>query len=415
MKKLYTLLIAVLVAATASAQVSVRDASDSRLNRQPQLKGVISQSDLQKTTRGTIADEVWIYYPSWDASYWSADTITDGFGTFLYYDSVARHAYTNAVENPGIYAVAQTYDFTSYFYDDLIGEGSMSLRSTNSINIDSLWIRGFYFRDADYEGIDTLIISVLTLPADAQYYTFGNSYPNTCHLACSYNMNTGETNGAQKIIKLPLDASMISQPAEGGGYYYMYNYVDLGMTNVTDKFVHVAYTFKAAGFDGPNDTLKSNYYTFLDISADPNYFILLDDEARCSNMSHGMLNMSFLNSAYNADYYPMFALGQNNSEASFPDGLSIKVSCSECAIVNVPTVEKNNPTIYPNPATDKFQINLEEGATANVQMFNLLGQQVYSGVVNGTATINTNNLNSGVYMLKINQNGKVYTSKVIVK
>jgi hypothetical protein len=38
-----------------------------------------------------------------------------------------------------------------------------------------------------------------------------------------------------------------------------------------------------------------------------------------------------------------------------------------------------------------------------------------SETITGTAQVNVANLNSGVYMLKINQNGKSYTTKVIVK
>jgi hypothetical protein len=53
---------------------------------------------------------------------------------------------------------------------------------------------------------------------------------------------------------------------------------------------------------------------------------------------------------------------------------------------------------------------------AQIQLFNLMGQVVYSDNVNTATTIvNVNNLNSGIYMLRVTQNGKVYTSKVIVK
>ena len=90
-------------------------------------------------------------------------------------------------------------------------------------------------------------------------------------------------------------------------------------------------------------------------------------------------------------------------------------SCTECEVVNVPEIEKKNPTIYPNPATNNFTINLGNDEKANIQLFNIVGQQVYSETITGTAQVNVSNLNSGVYMLKINQNGKVYTTKVIVK
>jgi hypothetical protein len=40
---------------------------------------------------------------------------------------------------------------------------------------------------------------------------------------------------------------------------------------------------------------------------------------------------------------------------------------------------------------------------------------VYSETITGTAQVNVANLHSGVYMLKVNQNGKTFTTKVVVK
>ena len=83
--------------------------------------------------------------------------------------------------------------------------------------------------------------------------------------------------------------------------------------------------------------------------------------------------------------------------------------------MNVPEIEKNNMTVYPNPATNKFTVDLGNDEKANIQLFNLVGQMVYNETITGRADVKVANLHSGVYMLKVNQNGKISTTKVVVK
>ena len=95
----------------------------------------------------------------------------------------------------------------------------------------------------------------------------------------------------------------------------------------------------------------------------------------------------------------------------------LDITCNDCPITSVKEIEKKNINIKPNPVTNNFTVTLDESNTsALVQLYNLVGQVVYSEQTNASEiNVNVSNLNSGVYMLKINQNGKVYTSKVIVQ
>ena len=95
--------------------------------------------------------------------------------------------------------------------------------------------------------------------------------------------------------------------------------------------------------------------------------------------------------------------------------ISLLVSCDNCETVDVPELEKKNLTVYPNPATNHFTVNTGNDEKASIQLFNIVGQQVYSETFTGSTTVNVANLHSGVYMLKVNQNGKVNTTKVVVK
>lgn len=406
MKKLYILLVAVLVAATASAQVTIKEV-DPNMKRGIPTK-IERSNAISAPVRGTIADEIWIHYPTFDALYWGGDSLKFYTASYFKFDTLGLYKYSDGYGRATFSASLQTFDFgtPSLFYDDLVGEGSMSFKYTSNLTLDSIRIRTAYERDSTYTAIDTLIVGVVTQSEEnAVIYTLvyqdGTPVPNTCFVNYDRDPVTGVQVGADvyKVLLGPEDADDL---------YYVNFYVPVNKTT-TDKIWSVAYAFKSGQNAGLNDTMKSSMSIYLDQSWDDNYWVMYDNELRCSNLSHGEVSTRM------DDFFPNYAYGVNNPAWAFDEAIHIKVSCGECQIVNVPTVEKNNPTIYPNPATDKFQINLEEGTSANVQMFNLVGQQVYSGVVNGTETISTANLNSGVYMLKINQNGKIYTSKIIVK
>lgn len=69
--------------------------------------------------------------------------------------------------------------------------------------------------------------------------------------------------------------------------------------------------------------------------------------------------------------------------------------------------------IYPNPANDKFFIDDAKGS--QVSIFRSNGQLVVSQMVdNEKQSVNISNLESGIYLLKINFKGKSETRKLIV-
>ena len=188
------------------------------------------------------------------------------------------------------------------------------------------------------------------------------------------------------------------------------------MTNLTQKQIAVIVTF----IPGCERTTSSV------IGEDLNRFSLLmyDDprDGYTSSGSEELLNDYQVGLFHDGDnfvssnaWYPiyqpnMFWVG--NPKPS----IGLHVVCNDCAVVNVPEMEKNNMTVYPNPATNNFTVNLgDNDAKATIQLFNIVGQQVYSETITGSAQVNVANLHSGVYMLKVNQNGNVTTTKVVVK
>ncbi len=71
--------------------------------------------------------------------------------------------------------------------------------------------------------------------------------------------------------------------------------------------------------------------------------------------------------------------------------------------------------IYPNPVSNgMLRITTFENAKKTVQIFDVLGKQVLSKIIHSQA-LNISMLNSGIYIIKVFEKGKVATRKLVVK
>lgn len=72
--------------------------------------------------------------------------------------------------------------------------------------------------------------------------------------------------------------------------------------------------------------------------------------------------------------------------------------------------------VYPNPINNG-EINIRTAGNGNksVQIFDVLGKQVYTKKILADEKIRTSNLGAGLYILKVEENGKTATSKIIIK
>ncbi|MEM6685297.1 MAG: endonuclease [Bacteroidota bacterium] len=69
-------------------------------------------------------------------------------------------------------------------------------------------------------------------------------------------------------------------------------------------------------------------------------------------------------------------------------------------------------TIYPNPVANQLEVKIYAEATAEYQIYSLVGQQVKAGTL-GNKTINVSNLSAGMYVLQVNDGDEVVTKKFI--
>jgi len=113
----------------------------------------------------------------------------------------------------------------------------------------------------------------------------------------------------------------------------------------------------------------------------------------------------------NEYYYP----GPNvNPTMYFKLSVNTDDSCQ--IDVSIPEISDIVAKIYPNPSTDNVTITLKNSDKAIIRLFNVLGQEVKSVVLNDLqTTFNVSDLNPGIYFVKIEQNGKAFTSKINIQ
>ena len=75
----------------------------------------------------------------------------------------------------------------------------------------------------------------------------------------------------------------------------------------------------------------------------------------------------------------------------------------------------SNLVVYPNPASNgEFTINSSNQSEKSIEIYTLLGQRIYKNLVLNNELINVSYLNSGVYILKINEGAKITSLKLII-
>jgi hypothetical protein len=72
--------------------------------------------------------------------------------------------------------------------------------------------------------------------------------------------------------------------------------------------------------------------------------------------------------------------------------------------------------IYPNPASDKLNININKTGSYNVSLINLVGQEVlYQPIESGNSSISVSGFAKGIYLIKITGEDSESMKKIILQ
>jgi len=117
------------------------------------------------------------------------------------------------------------------------------------------------------------------------------------------------------------------------------------------------------------------------------------------------------------DIFPISSVA--TLEGTFPTGFS--PSPMACSFAGVVTNKLEELTVYPNPSSDNVNISFSSSDATDVEVsiFNLLGEKIKT--INTTSSIGSNNININVndftvgqYIIQIQKNNKLTTTKFTV-
>ncbi|MFV0571419.1 MAG: endonuclease [Xanthomarina gelatinilytica] len=72
-------------------------------------------------------------------------------------------------------------------------------------------------------------------------------------------------------------------------------------------------------------------------------------------------------------------------------------------------------SVYPNPVSNQLNIQLQHSKETQIDIYNILGKRVFTKTINQSQSIQLDNLNSGVYILKLTQGNTTISKKLIKK
>lgn len=420
MKKIYTTLVLVLIASLSFAQISTQTVKDGK-----------NQMPVKKTTLNTAAKAgagSWWFSYNDDLQVYLGTELEYGGVTFLQ-DSVATIQYSDGDGRPQFYSFVQIFDFTESiwydFYDGLSDDLGNPIPvphigTTPTFSVDSMGCVYAYERGTAVAPtvVDTLVMTIIaTSSLEYQNLTSGGS-PAFKQAKLDYNIPGATMAPASHPkfyqVKFPLTID------DTTGGYFSYKLLPVeGFTNIAHKTVAVSYSFISGT---PNRTLASV------IGTDINRFVAYYNEDPRSDYNTygtpallGEKSNSMNAMEWSVDDATFFLYGKyiHNKVWNGPlkrPGILVYASCADCAWVGVEETAQKNITVRPNPATSNFTLELAENTPAQVQLFNIVGQMVYNQTTTeATVNVNVNDLKAGIYMLRVNQNGQTYTSKVVVK
>ena len=127
----------------------------------------------------------------------------------------------------------------------------------------------------------------------------------------------------------------------------------------------------------------------------------------------GILDFSLLAESPGIDVGVLIPGINDNYSGNGPDIGAFESSFS--ASLSVSDYDEMSVHIYPVPVTDRLNFNGIESTNAEVEIFDILGKRVLSKNLKGQNSISLSEIKAGIYILKIKDNEKLKTIKIIVQ
>ena len=255
-----------------------------------------------------------------------------------------------------------------------------------------------------------------------------------------YSLDNGSWTTLFSIIGTGTDSAPQISSSEGNNGTLITNNIgefDFGIATTTETEIDIRFTFT-----GLSEAEEDIVFEYLALVNDLNLFPEITISAPTTNFSNGVgsVDVTYTVSG-NADSIdiivndgtPITGNDVNGDTVSIPvsddtayqvviiaylDGQEVgdnDVYFEVGAPLSVAKDEIDSFSLYPNPVSNgKFYISTGENSIKNIELYDILGKMVLSKSVRNKESIDISNLISGLYILKVEENGKNATSKLIV-
>ncbi|XZF16633.1 T9SS type A sorting domain-containing protein [Chitinophagaceae bacterium MMS25-I14] len=457
MKKLSLLFAAAGLAFGANAQQRALSATDlTKLSKVPvpEYTKIISNftSTAANKGTGTVGGSNWyvpfddIYNPLTTNAFYDPTTgdLANVTLTPIWFDSTVRQRFSTGLGTINFSSFAQVIDVVSNanLYDDpTIFPNTIDIRSVDSFVVDSITIRGAYVKQPlrSTNIVDTLIVSVgaangYYFAPKAQYSWAATYIPNNDTLFAfaptsvdSVNRALFSSSNTRAMWKIPLTDAMRDTSTSTGSVTvkpFTFAVPNGGVGIRANSRVGMTVTFKSGDTWTKNVDSVTKFHRFLPMSG----FGAANTAMIYKYYDLGDKNgSSIMFSTDTSSYLPSVIIEGINTAAFNQEfhAMGVHVKCSTCWQVNVKNVATNIASVnaVPNPANNSVSIpvSMKESANVTVSLINTLGQTVKMqdlGNVNAnqkaTATFNTADLASGVYIYNVTANGQRTTGRLVV-
>ena len=253
----------------------------------------------------------------------------------------------------------------------------------------------------------TLLFSVaLAFSANAQNLVTNPTFDNGL---------TGWTAGFNASYTLPTVNATDGSDGSNSAQYVVASttgfYQDIPV--IAGNTIKISFWYKATGGDGTDARIWSNY-------KDAEGTIIYQATATADDPLRS--NNAYLESFTTWTQHEITVVVPTNatilSLAVRAYSTGATVSFDQFSVIDQTLAIKQNQIeglkVYPNPVTNgTFFINTTSDATKDVVVYDVLGKQVVKTAT--TNAVNVSNLKSGVYIVKITEDGKTATRKLVIK
>ena len=234
----------------------------------------------------------------------------------------------------------------------------------------------------------------------AAAWTF-SGVPGIIRSVIEFDLNTIPSNATVTSAKLSLYA--IDNNLSMGQHSTLSGPNDCLLQRITSAWNQYTVTWNTQ----PTTTTQNEVALPASDSATENY-LNIDVTAITQDMvNNPSSSFGFMFKLQNESYYRRmnFCSSDNTNPALRP---KLEVCYSTSNGVHEQLLTNNNISIYPNPAKDNITIETNSNTEQRLEIVNLIGQTVYTNIINRKAAINTSAFANGVYFLKL------YTDKETV-